>query len=54
MPLIDFQLLTNTGQNTVEVEVINLVIAGWTSRDKEGMEKHMAELEAICTLSNDR
>ena len=47
MPLIDFQLLTKTGENTVEVEVTNLVIAGWTSRDKEGMEKHMAELEAI-------
>ena len=47
MPLLDFQLLTKSGGSSVEVEVTSLVIAGWTSRDKESMERHMAELEAI-------
>jgi hypothetical protein len=29
------------------VKIDNLVIAGWTGRDREAMEKHMAELEEI-------
>lgn len=30
-----------------QVEVSNLVIAGWTGRDREAMEKHIAGLEAL-------
>ena len=29
------------------VQINNLVIAGWTGRDRDAMEKHMAELEEI-------
>ena len=47
MPLLEFQLSTNSGEKLVEVAVNELVIAGWTSRDKEAMETHMLELEAI-------
>lgn len=47
MPLLAFQLITNSGEKSVEVAVNELVIAGWTSRDKEAMETHMLELEAI-------
>jgi hypothetical protein len=29
------------------IEIVDLVIAGWTGRDKASVEKHIAELEAI-------
>lgn len=38
---------SETGSETRFVGIDNLVIAGWTGRDKDAMEKHMAELEAI-------
>lgn len=41
--------LTVEGSNgsTVEMEVTDLVIAGWAGRDKAAMEHHIAELEAL-------
>ena len=47
MPLTDFKLITHSGEKSISVEVKDLVIAGWTGRNKDAMEKHMAELEAI-------
>ena len=47
MPSLAFQLITNGEEKSVEVVVNELVIAGWTSRDKDAMETHMLELEAI-------
>ena len=47
MPSLAFQLITNSDEKSVEVVVNELVIAGWTSRDKDAMETHMLELEAI-------
>ncbi|MCO5396635.1 DUF2848 domain-containing protein [Ralstonia soli] len=34
-------------EGSVEVEVANLVIAGWTGRDPQAMEAHIAELEKL-------
>jgi hypothetical protein len=40
-------LFGKTGPTRRNVEVRQLVIAGWTGRDKAALEKHIAELEAI-------
>jgi len=34
-------------KNQVSAEISNLIIAGWTGRDNESVEHHIAELEAI-------
>ena len=47
MPLIDFQVITKNSQQPIQVDINEVVIAGWTGRNKEAMEKHMVELEAI-------
>ena len=47
MPLIDFQVITQNSQQPIQVDINEVVIAGWTGRNKEAMEKHMVELEAI-------
>jgi len=47
MGLIDFQLINQNSEQPIQVDIKELVIAGWTGRNKEAMEKHMAELEAI-------
>ena len=47
MPLIDFQLITQNSEQPIQVNIKEVVIAGWTGRNKEAMEEHMAELEAI-------
>ncbi|HAA90986.1 MAG: hypothetical protein CMM48_03225 [Rhodospirillaceae bacterium] len=44
---LEFECVTDGGSENRAVAVANLVIAGWTGRDKEAMEKHMAELEEI-------
>ncbi len=44
---LTFDFLANGTQRTELVTVSHLVIAGWTGRDKEAVEKHIAELEAI-------
>lgn len=40
-------LVTRTGASERRFEVEQAVIAGWTSRDVEAMEKHIRELEEI-------
>jgi hypothetical protein len=35
------------GQETISIEINDLIIAGWTGRDSESVEHHIAELEAI-------
>lgn len=35
------------GENRVTVNVSDLVIAGWTGRDSDAIERHIAELEAL-------
>jgi len=47
MPTLNFTQITAGDPKDITVTIDNLVIAGWTGRDKEAMEKHMAELEAI-------
>ena len=38
---------TKGGDKPLAAEIGELVIAGWTGRNREAMEKHIAELEAI-------
>ena len=38
---------TKGGDEPLAAEIGELVIAGWTGRDREAVEKHIAELEAI-------
>lgn len=42
---LNFSTIQGTSQKTISVN--RLIIAGWTGRDKEAMEKHMAELEVL-------
>ena len=44
LPII-FSFDAPSGSVTVEID--SLVIAGWTGRDRDAMEVHIAELEAI-------
>jgi hypothetical protein len=46
-PGFEFRFTGDGGTHETTVEIDNLVIAGWTGRDKESTEKHIAELEAI-------
>jgi Protein of unknown function (DUF2848) len=36
-----------SAERSIELAIADLVIAGWTGRDAEAVEKHIAELEAI-------
>ena len=45
--LLNFRLTSKAGTEEREIEIKNLVIAGWTGRDAEATEAHIAELEAI-------
>ena len=47
MPITEFQLITEGDIKKIQVGITKVVIAGWTGRNKETMEEHMAELEAI-------
>lgn len=44
---LKFRFTSEKGSEDRDVEVGNLVIAGWTGRDKAAMEAHIKELEAI-------
>ncbi len=44
---IDVNLVTSTGDTPLQLEVGELVIAGWAGRNKEAMEHHILELEAL-------
>jgi len=42
---IEFSIVTESGSRHESVDVESLVIAGWAGRDREAVEKHIAELE---------
>ena len=44
MPHLTF---VTAGEHRVNVEVRDLVMAGWTGRDSKAIERHIAELEAL-------
>ena len=44
---LDLTVQTNDGEEPLAAAVNELVIAGWTGRNREAMEAHIAELEAI-------
>ena len=44
---VTFEFIDGDARRAKPVTVSHLVIAGWTGRDKEAVEKHIAELEAI-------
>ena len=39
--------ITGAGKVSRDTAISHAVIAGWTGRDREAMEKHIAELEAL-------
>ena len=45
--MLGFRIETRQQASERVLDIRNLVIAGWTGRDKEKMEHHMAELEAL-------
>lgn len=47
MPKLTLTLDSKEGSGSLVVAVEDLVIAGWAGRDREKMEHHIAELEAI-------
>ncbi len=44
---LNFRMTSKNGSEDQTVTIENLVIAGWTGRDAEAVEKHIAELEEI-------
>lgn len=46
-PSFEFRFTGIGGTIKKSVEIDRLVIAGWTGRDQEALEKHIAELEAM-------
>ena len=42
---IDFQILAGERSDQQAIEISALVIAGWAGRDKDALEKHIAELQ---------
>ncbi len=44
---VTFDFLDGDAQRAEQVTISQLVIAGWTGRDQEAVEKHIAELAAI-------
>ncbi len=47
MPTLAATIDSRTGRRAVELPVRELVLAGWTGRDKAAVEHHIAELEAL-------
>jgi Protein of unknown function (DUF2848) len=47
MQNLKFTVETLHGQETIDADVSTLIIAGWAGRDKEAMEHHIRELEAL-------
>lgn len=44
---LDFSVETNTGAESVFFRPRNLVVAGWAGRDRESVQAHIRELEAL-------
>ena len=47
MATIDFTVLSGGQKRPLSVPLIRGVIAGWTGRDLEALEKHIKELEEL-------
>jgi hypothetical protein len=47
MPVLSAAIESRAGRRQVEIPVRELVLAGWTGRDKAAMEHHISELEAL-------
>ena len=47
MTTLNLTLESRDGRTPVAIDVENLVIAGWAGRNKEAMEHHIRELEAL-------
>lgn len=47
MTELDLTLAADGGENALRIAVGELVIAGWTARNVDAMEAHIAELEAL-------
>ncbi len=45
--LLDLVFVSESGSSKETVEVTDLIIGGWTGRDKAKLEEHIVELEAI-------
>ena len=44
---LSFNLQTAAGASPIDVPISSLVIAGWTGRDEQALEKHIRELEDL-------
>lgn len=47
MKNLEFQLLSNGSSESRQVTIHRTIVAGWTARDVDAMEKHIAELEEL-------
>jgi Protein of unknown function (DUF2848) len=47
MPMVAATIESRAGQHRIEFPVRELVLAGWTGRDKTAVEHHIRELEAL-------
>jgi hypothetical protein len=47
MSVISATIESRAGRHAIEIPVRELVLAGWTGRDKAAMEHHISELEAL-------
>ncbi len=47
MTSLQFTLITSAVEQTADCAVNRAIIAGWTGRNKEAMEEHIAELEEL-------
>ncbi len=47
MKKLELRLVTKNGESALTVGVSEMVIAGWAGRDREAMEHHIQELEAL-------
>lgn len=45
--ILNLELMTRSGAQSRQATLRQLVIAGWTGRDRAAMEKHIVELEAL-------
>lgn len=47
MTMLQMAVVSQDGRQDIEIEVKNLIIAGWAGRNKEAMEEHIKELEEL-------
>jgi hypothetical protein len=47
MPILPITIESLNGRRAAQLDVRNVVLAGWTGRDRAAMEHHIRELEAI-------